>query len=50
MPAIARGLVMISMMALLMTASATAVVAPGPGLSPAAPQEAPRYTGPALFA
>ena len=50
MPALARGLVMISMMALLMTASATAVVAPGSGLSPQKAPEAPRYTGPALFA
>jgi hypothetical protein len=50
MPAIARGLVMISMMALLMTASATAVVAPGPGLAPQKAPEAPSYSGPALFA
>lgn len=50
MPAIARGLVMISMMALLMTASATAVVAPGPGIAPQKAPEAPSYSGPALFA
>ncbi len=50
MPVIARGLVVISMMAVLMTASATAVVAPGSGLAPQKAPDAPRYTGPALFA
>ena len=58
MSAIARGFLMVCVLALLMMAGASAVVAPpAPSASPAAPvphaptpSEAPRYTGPSLFA